>query len=325
MGDYCLFLCVVDTEETRGLSTTVRLLPDEQDPNRYVGKLARVLDDLSYTVHVGDAYTDPRRVEMIPLPLAKIEMKITPPDYARGAPLPKPQDQRRVVVLEGSKVVPVVTADKELVSASLTVERTGKTFALQRRGGEGFALDRPDSPMAKVTESLHFRVQVTDTDGLSLEDPIRGVVKVSHDLPPRVAVAAYSRLVVPRARPALAFRVIDDYAIDRLVLHRTVVRSDGNSLRTATALAGPTDHAPKFDGTIVLKLAELDLRKGDKVIVAVEAADYRGRTTGKTKRSEPWTFEVTDEAGVLKSMAGLDEQMDKRLDEILRAQLGTGD
>lgn len=309
-----------------GLTTTVQLLQDPKDPGRYVGTLARALDDLSYTVHVGDAYTDPRRLELIPLPLAEIEMKILPPAYARGRAVPPPQDPRRVVVLEGSKVVPIVTADKELVSASVTVERTGKTFSLdRRRDGKGFVLDRPQSPLVQVTDTLHFRVQVADTDGLGLEEPIRCVVKVSHDLPPRVAVAAYSRLVVPEARPALAFQVIDDYAIDRLVLHRTILRGDGKVERAATPLTGPKDHPPDFRGSVVLKLSELKLHKGDKVVVAVEAVDYRGRAGGKTKRSEPWTFEVTDEAGVLKGMAGLHEEMDKRLDEVLRAQLGTGD
>ena len=309
-----------------GLTTTVRLLPDSQDPARYVGKLARVMDDLSYTVHVGDAYTDARQLELIPLPVVKIEMKVTPPDYARGRPVPKGQDQRRIAVPEGSRVVPVVAADKELVSASLTIERTGETFALRRiDGGKAFTLDDPNGPLGNVTDAMHFSIRVTDVDGLGLEDPIRCVVKVSRDLPPRVAVAAYSRLVVPGAKPALAMRVIDDYAIASLVMHRKIVRGDGNASQTTIPLPGPDDRPARFDATTVLKLAELGLHKGDKVIVVVEATDYRGTAPGKAKRSEPWTFEVTDEAGVLKGMAGLHQQMDKRLDEILRAQLGTGD
>ena len=37
-----------------------------------------------------------------------------------------------------------------------------------------------------------------------------------------------------------------------------------------------------------------------------------------------WVFEVTDNAGVLEAMDQLTEQMDKKLDEIFRAQLEAG-
>jgi len=56
----------------------------------------------------------------------------------------------------------------------------------------------------------------------------------------------------------------------------------------------------------------------------IDAVDYRGELEGKSRRSEKWVFEVTDNAGGLEAMDRVTEQMDKKLDEILRAQLEAG-
>ena len=335
----------VETVST-GLDTTIELLPDEKSPDLFVGTLDRVLDDLVYTVYVGDDRKGPRRLKLIPLPLAQFERKVITPPYARArARAPTgPGSRRHVVVLEGSTVVPIVTADKKLVRATLTLEDTKKTVPMTARG-EAFVLDGPASPLARVTRPVHFHIDITDADGLSPENPIKGVVQVSADLPPRVALGAFSQLVVPQAVPELRVKAIDDYALEQLTRHRTIIRADGTETRTSDVLVrtgadgglelaprlvlrpGPDGkvrraaHLPALDCAYTLLLADLALQKGDQVVVAVEAADYRGKAQGKTKRSEKWVFDVTDREGVLRGMARLPEEMDKKLDEVLRAEL----
>jgi hypothetical protein len=179
---------------------------------------------------------------------------------------------------------------------------------------------------------VRFQIQVKDTDGLSLENPIKGTVHVSADLPPRVALAAYSRFVVPKAAPGLWFKAVDDYALHSLVLRLSVVRADGEEMPLAPI---PPFEVPgqknQYDGSYVIRVADLKAKdgkpvkveKGHQVVAIMEAVDYRGQP-GKSRPSEKWVFEVTDQAGVLGAMDRLDEEMDKKLDDILRAQLEAG-
>lgn len=307
-----------------GLETTVKLLPDEKDSTLYVGTLNRVLDDLSYVVYLGDARSDPQRLTLIPLPRVELDMDIITPEYAREKVPAKPKSRRQVVVLEGSKVIPIVTADKELLSGTLTFEKNNRQIALERRG-KSFVLDSRTGPLARVSEMVRFEVQVVDTDGLSPENPIKGTVQVSADLPPRVALAAYSRFVVPQATPELGFQAVDDYALDHLTLVLTVMDNDGKQTKKESrVIARPKNHQAGYRGSYKLSLKDLNLQKGNQVAVVIEAEDYRGQFEGKVKRSQKWVFEVTDEAGVLESMDRLSEQMDEKLDEILRAQLEAG-
>ena len=76
--------------------------------------------------------------------------------------------------------------------------------------------------------------------------------------------------------------------------------------------------------TIKVRLEDLDLKIGDRVAVTIEAFDYRGAAAGKASRSERLVFQVTDRKGVLDALRELDAQMNKKLDQIINAQLGGG-
>jgi hypothetical protein len=314
-----------------GLETTVNLVRSKEDPSLYKGTLNRVLDDLDYVIYLGDAESEPRRLELIPLPLAELTMEVIAPTYASTKAPPQPKNPRQALVLEGSRVKLTVTADKELASTTITFEKDKQEIPLERRGKK-FVLDSKTGPLSSVTETVRFEIQIKDTDGLSPENPIKGVIHVSVDLPPRVALAAYSQFVVPKAAPQVMFKAVDDYALDRLVLHRTIVRAEGKEEIPLEPITFKVeDHKALFAGSYRLHLGELkidgkpaNLQKGEQVVLAVEAVDFRGSMEGKSRRSEKWAFEVTDRAGVLGAMDRLDEQMDKKLNEILRAQLEAG-
>ena len=150
-------------------------------------------------------------------------------------------------------------------------------------------------------------------------------MQVSADLPPRVALAAYSRFVVPQATPELGFQAVDDYALDHLTLVLTIMDNDGKQTKKESrVIARPKNHQAGYRGSYKLSLKDLNLQKGNQVAAVIEAVDYRGQFDGKVKRSEKWVFEVTDEAGILEAMGRLSEQMDEKLDDVLRAQLEAG-
>ena len=241
-------------------------------------------------------------------------------------------------MLEGSEVKVTVTADKKLDTATLTFEKDKQEISLDRRGKK-FVLDGKTklppkvtkNPLSSVTETVRFEIQVKDSDGLNLENPIKGVVHVSVDLPPRVALAAYSQFVVPKAAPQVMFKAVDDYALDRLVLHRTIVRAEGKEETPLEPIIFKAGRKTLYEDSYTLRLADLKvdgkgvtLQKGEQIVLVMEAVDFRGPMESKSRHSEKWVFEVTDQAGVLGAMDRLDEQMDKKLDEILRAQLEAG-
>jgi hypothetical protein len=311
------------TADESGLRSTIDLEPVEGRPGIYSGVLERPMDHLTYQIFIGDAYTEPAHVKLIPLPVVNVDLEITMPDYVKGqfeAPV-----GRQKVAFEGSRVIPVVTSDKTLKSVSIRIEE--KDYPL-RKDGDRFVLDGDDSPLAAVTQTVRYDVQVVDVDDVSLAAPISGILQVRADRSPRVAGATPTRYVLPTAKPRIKYRAIDDYALAKVVAHVTVERAgvppEDAEEGDLKQVADVTDHQSEVDGMFSVDLAPMDLKKGDRVAVVFEAFDYRGGLPGKSARSERIVFEVSDRAGVLAALGHLDADMNRKLDEIIRAQLGIG-
>lgn len=334
-----------------GLRTTVELKPDEQQPDLYVGELPRALDDISYVIRLGDAYTDPGQVHLIPLPIVDLQLAIETPDYAIDRFQASAEGRQRVA-LEGSRIIPSITADKKLQSATITID--GETFPM-RATAEGFTLDSPDGPLARVTKDVHYEVQVKDVDGLGLERPVSGVLQVRPDQLPRIAAATVTRFVLAEASPQIRFKAMDDYGLAKINVRMVIIRAAdaatqpltpvdsaggaaggvvaGEQVVTTIAQPGvaaggsPGSRIREVADTIKVDLTPLKLVIGDRVEVMLEAIDYRGdpaTAPGKAAVSERMVFQVTDRKGVLDAMRELDAQMDKKLDQIIDAQLGGG-
>ncbi len=313
------------------LTTAIELAPEPNDPNLFVGRLNRVLDDLSYTVYLGDAYTEPRELKLIPLPLVAVSLDVTPPAYAAAKFRRESEAGRQTVAPEGSRVAVRVSADKKLVSGTVTVGK--ESYPLTARA-DRLVLDPAGTVFQKVSEPMRFKVQVVDVDGLSLERPISGTVQVTPDRPPRIAGVARYRHVLPTATPKILLRAMDDYGISRIVLHRTISHADANETHSSVTIAElpgrpiripSQQNAPPLEHA--LQLGPLDLVKGDRVSITLEAIDYRGDgpDSGRGGSSDPITFLVTDRQGLLQAMQKLDDRMIEKLDEIIRAQLGIGE
>jgi len=313
------------TALSTGLRTEVELTPDKADANLYTGELARAMDDVSYTIHLGDAYTDARELALTPVPTVEVDMSIKTPDYASEKFTARSYGRETRIALEGSTVTATMKSDKPLKSATFTID--DKPFQMTKRG-DVWVLPK-GTPFDAVEATMRYEVQVVDEDDLSLERPISGVMQVRADQPPRVKAATVTRYVLPTATPSISFGAIDDYALDRVLVHKSVTRGirtggEAPDEKTDTLLefGGKTDqHADRIN----VSLTDLDLRKGDRVTLAFEAYDYRGRLEGRGTRSEQIVFEVTDRAGVLAALRELDTQMDRKLDQIIKAQLGIGD
>lgn len=222
----------------------------DNDSAIYVGTLERFVDPLAYTIHLGDAWTDSANVEMIPLPVVEPRLKVIAPEYAQNAVDERiDPTARQISVLEGSQVSISLecTNNKKLVDAWMTVT-TGETstrLALAKKDGAGqhWSLDTASTPFERIVGDVRFEIQVEDEDGLNLESPVRGYIRIRPDRPPAGTIHWVHKLALPTARLSLDYNVTDDFGVERIVLHTQVERMEEQP--TATSADESSEEQPE--------------------------------------------------------------------------------
>jgi len=322
---------VVQSGDGRGTGT-VKLAREAETEATFGAQLPEVVEALSLEVLLGDARTEPIRIEVVPLPVIETRAVVRTPEYAAVGP-PTSQNARQLTAFEGSQIdLEVVSGNKRLTSVTLSVE--GTPYALKPapaspESGRVWTLPAAGSPLAAVTQPLHYEIQVTDEDGLHLPQPLRGAIRIKPDQRPQIAGGVLTRFVLPTAKPPIHYRASDDHGITQLTAHLDVTRKDG---RTEDRRSLPLRSLPQplrrdqlpFKGVFPLALEQLGLEKGDRLTVVLEAIDYRGSAAGQSALSEPIVFEIADEAGILEDIAKPDYRSAEELDAIIRQQLSIG-
>jgi hypothetical protein len=296
----------------------------------YAGDLARLMESVSYQVFLGDAWTEPAPLEIIPPPVVSLELDHTPPPYvARGTPASRSTNSRQLSVIEGSHVsMTLRCSNKPLAKVELVTE--GVHYPLEAQDAERHVWKIPElgTPLARVIAPVPFEVEVADLDGISPEAPLRGHIRIEADRPPRIAAAVVTEKVLPAARPGITWGAADDYGLAEIRIHKQVIRSSGQIEQTVDVVRKiPDQSQPQkaLRGRLELDLAPFGLAKGDQVRVTLEAVDYRGDHPGTPVQSEPVVFHVTDESGILAGLVEADEKSARQLDEIIQRQLGAGE
>ena len=326
----------------------------------FAGQLDRLVDGVRYKLFFGDAWTDSSLITLIPLPVVEPKLTPLPPLYARARNEQAETTSRQLAVLEGTevKVALAVKNQKSLANAWVTVRAGEKSLrydlAKQDPQGQRWQLldTVADSPFSRVTQELKYELQVIDTDGLSLESPIRGVIRIRPDRPPTGAAEMVHKVVLPTAEPVVQYRANDDYGVATVQLRVEVERkaaiiapsAGGDEPSTAPAqlmdqefdlvpvvklqqpaVAGALPLVGKFP----LRLAQLKLKtplaKGDRVKLVLEIVDFRGDQPGASFFSDPLHLEISDEAGVLAAISEADPKSEERLTDIIKRQLGIGE
>lgn len=200
----------------------------------YSGELSRLNDSLHYKILLGDAWTDPATVEMIPLPVVELRQTITPPPYARGSVEKPDSSGRQWTVLEGSSVGLGIECQNErrLKSAWLIVRGKGPPaqFDLAPTDSNSQSWAAGSVPLLKdISDRLDYEIQVLDEDGLSLDSPLRGTILVRRPQPPEGRLDIVHKVVLPTAEPVVQFRASDDFALARLELVVELQRRGGLS------------------------------------------------------------------------------------------------
>ena len=179
-----------------------------------------------------------------------------------------------------------------------------------------------------MTAPVRYAVQVTDVDGQRLERPIEGVIRIQADLPPRIAAGIVTQYVLPTARPTVYLQALDDYGLATVSMLCEIAHPDGQTeQRTIDIYRLEPGKRPlgNIDMGYPFELAQLKLKKGDRLKVTLQAVDYRGQREGKTATADPLVFQVTDEQGILAGMMEADRQSATQLKTMIQRQLGIGE
>jgi hypothetical protein len=313
-------------------ATTEIKLQASNDPRAYAGSLESISEPVTFTLHLGDDETRPRRIETVPLPIVSLDIVPTPPAYARSnAPAAPPAGARTAFALQGSSIALRVRSENkplQRVEVAITADGKADTISIPLKASE----DRKtwtlppsaDSHFADVRAPVSFTVKVVDDDGLSPVEPLSGAIRLRQDRAPRVIASAVVRRVLPTGRPHVAYRASDDFGIKELNAKLIVQHQDGTEQEHVVPLPFADSGKLEAEGRHALDLSAFQLAKGDKVTVTVTAEDVRGQEQGEIASSEPIVLEVTDREGLLAELLESDEEGADRLDAIIRRELGIG-
>jgi hypothetical protein len=131
----------------------------------YEGELQRLADGVKYKLFLGDAWTDPARIAMIPLPIVERKLTPLPPAYARTEKDTQPTSAPQISVLEGSQVDVVLLCknEKNLSAVWLVTKVDGKAkrFELSKQDNAGkvwqlTTTSGEKNPFARITEELKY-------------------------------------------------------------------------------------------------------------------------------------------------------------------------
>ncbi len=326
----------------------------------FSGEMPRLLESVSYKVLLGDAWTDVARIDMVPLPTIETRLVPVPPRYAQRTKENFDPTSRQISVLEGTTVDLTVqcTNSKPLATVKLLVKsgQNESSHDLVKTDETALAWKLPagNSPLANIRQELRYEIQVTDADGLSLESPIRGTIRIRPDRPPTGSAEVVHKVVLPTAEPVIEYRVTDDFGISRMALIAQIERFDptrasGPAVDLGQGIVAAAREVPievqRFEllsgnpvladrlplaGRYPLALSPLKLAKGDRVKLTLEVTDYRGENergepVGQSHASEALVLEISDESGVLAAIGEADERSEQRLTDIIKRQLGIGE
>jgi hypothetical protein len=350
------------SQVAQSLADAVKAWPSDRDQSAvFVGEMARLIDSVSYKVFLGDAWTDAATIRMIPLPVVEPRLTPIPPKYAADSGEQFDPSGRQLSVLEGTTMQLALECmnEKPLESAWLMIKTQDQAqrYDLQKDDSAGlrWSLAQADSPLVRIRDEVRYEIQVIDRDGLSLESPLRGTIRIRPDRPPTGSAEVVHKVVLPAAEPVIEYRATDDFGLSKLVLVAEVERYDParGTDESVDLGQGPIIAAEEIPaeihrfnvlpaGQVVaagrlplvgkhsVGLSPLKLAKGDRVKLTLEVTDYRGENAqnepvGASYLSDALVLEISDESGVLAAISEADERSEQRLNDIIKRQLGIGE
>lgn len=222
----------------------------EEGTATYTAELPKLVDSLTWQVFMGDAWTEPRLVDLIPLPVVSVLLTPESPQYIleAGDENHRPREGAwQLAVVQNSNVnLALRCTNKELKSAWVTIEDktwpltgppagqeksdnwagelVGKVGASFTAGEAGvWTLPVQGTPLENIQAPVRYEIQVEDVDGLQLPKPLHGYISLKTDKPPRIGAAITFNRYLPTAKPLIEFGAADDYGLAKILVHMELV------------------------------------------------------------------------------------------------------
>jgi hypothetical protein len=290
--------------------------PEAQERTRFVRLLRSVQETFDFTIHLGDARTEPQRVRVKPRPaVVSIDAQQIFPAYT--AQQPERRSMTALKLLAGSKLALRVKANSKLRSAAVRLVGVEQEAPLAVEGwGRTEAAGEVALPAKDVTG---LQIRLVDADGVESRSPTTYRVELVPDAPPTIKLLAPPRreeLLTAGATMLLAFEAHDDFGIARARLHYAVDWQEGAPHQTLDLdLAGqrPRDLARRFEW----KIGQLQPPVGEGQVIDywIEIADANDVTGPGLTRLEHHQARIVSElekraelaARLSDAMQGLDE------------------
>ncbi|MCX7401590.1 MAG: hypothetical protein NTY87_00460 [Planctomycetia bacterium] len=218
--------------------------PSPDDAPAFKGLYPRLLEDARCQIYLGDAWTEPLKLTIIPSPAVEVEPEVVPPLYARSGGqelLTFPRGTRQFSVVEGSEVRLNVSSDRPLKQVTLTAGQ--KAIAFDRNASastpdlEIWSPQLANTQLAAIAEPLRYSIDVVDNEDQTLERPLEGFIRIEPDLPPRIVAATRTPFILPGAQPTSYYGVTDDHAVGRIWFTWEVLRGGSAEAAGAKAVA----------------------------------------------------------------------------------------
>ena len=346
---------------TNGMSTEIEMTRAEVDPDSpvpagkayYEGELPRLVDTLECSLFFGDAFTDPRTLQVIPLPVVEATLVGTRPDYARGGKggAVIRSTAKQLKILEGSKVdFEVVCKNKGLRSVALVIERptdfeSDIPFERNEDGHAILPLTKVEDDVVKVGKEerqvwrlsgdgtpldgirgggVAYHLAIEDEHGMTPERPIAGAIVALPDMAPNASARVLSNYWLPSAKPKIAFRVSDDFGVNAASIEVTVSReSTGEEEKQQIPLRIDEPPIPAAvlpaERAYELDLSQFSLTKGDEVAIELKVTDYRGQDTGSIGTSNSLKLFIVDQTQILAGVTNIDKSLLEKMDLMKKA------
>jgi hypothetical protein len=195
-----------------------RILMEGAGEYRTILKALRV--SIDYAATVDGQTTDLYRLTVLEKPLIRaLEVRLVPPAYTKLPVRALDPFAGDVTALPGTLVTIAGTASKELSSGFLRFnDTTDRPLTLAGMSFSGSFTVRRDA---------FYRVEITDTAGLTNPDPISYRVHALADQPPSITILYPGQnLDVAGNDPlTLLVRIADDFGFSRLLLHHRLIHS----------------------------------------------------------------------------------------------------
>ncbi len=316
------------------VSTEVAIATSESTPGVFAGELPRLTDSVTFQVFLGDARSREFRVDAVPLPVVELNVDVTPPEYAAAVLAQEKSretsgvSRRQLAVLAGSRIdFRLASLNKPLAEAVLWIEEDQYPLVPADKDGLSWKLDPSGTPLDSIDEAIQYRIEANDRQGLSIENPLHGTIRLRSDQSPRVALSARTRRVIPTAQLPVQWSASDDFGIASVTARVQISTGDGEVSESEIPIVEDADAKPSLSvrDTYRIDLAALKLNKGDELRVTFVATDFRGEAEPQTSYSEPVLLNVTDRQGILSGLLETDEDSAQQLDAIIRRELGIGE